>query len=33
MKVFTFFYGKVVIQILTEIVRYLKKKCTVIHSL
>ena len=29
MKVFTFFYRKVVIQILTEIVPYLQKICTV----
>ena len=32
MKVFTFFYRKVVIQILTEIVPYLSKKSTVIES-
>ena len=32
MKVFTFFYRKVVVQILTEIVPYLKKICTVTES-
>ena len=32
MKVFTFFYRKVVIQILTEIIRYLKKIFTVTDS-
>ena len=32
MKVFTFFYRKVVIQILTEIVPYLKKISTVTES-
>ena len=32
MKVFTFFHRKVIIQILTEIVRYLKKICTVTDS-
>ena len=32
MKVFTFFYWKVVMQILTEIVPYLQKICTVTES-
>ena len=32
MKVFTFFYREVVIQILTEIVPYLQKICTVTES-
>ena len=32
MKKFTIFYRKVVIQILTEIVPYLKKICTVTES-
>ena len=32
MKVFTFCYRKIVIQILTEIVPYLKKICTVTDS-
>ena len=32
MKVFTFFYRKVVIQILTEILPYLQKICTVTDS-
>ena len=32
MKVITFFYRKFFIQILTEIVRYLKKICTVTDS-
>ena len=32
MKVFTFFYRKVVIQIMTEIVPYIKKICTVTDS-
>ena len=32
MKVFTFFNRKVVIQILTEIICYLKKICTITDS-
>ena len=32
MKVFTSFYRKVVIQILTEIILYLKKICTITES-
>ena len=32
MEVFTFFHRKVVIQIFTEIVCYLKKICTVTDS-
>ena len=32
MKVFTFFYRKVVIQILTKIVPYLQKICTITES-